>query len=56
MECFLAPESVGNVSAAFVLLGKVVRYFDFEEKWEIQNSGIKDLTMSIYELFVYDVR
>ena len=29
LECFLGARSVRNVSATFVLVGKVVRYFDF---------------------------
>ena len=47
MECFLGPESIGNVSAAFVLLGKVVRHFDFEENWLIPNAANKDHTWSV---------
>ena len=47
VECFLGPESIGNVSAAFVLLGKVVRHFDFEENWFNQNSINKDHTWSV---------
>ena len=53
VECFLGPESVGNVSATFVLLGKVVRHFDFEENWLIQNAAFKDHTLQV---FVFDVR